>query len=169
VFDEEKLRWMNGRYMRELTPAALAHRLEALLGREDLEPAVAVAQEKLQTMADFWPLAGFLVEPQPTDEGAWARVMDRDGAHEHLAAARAAVAGAEPFDLPEIEAALRAAVERLGVKPKEVFQPLRVAIAGNTISPGIFESVAALGREATLARVDAALARLDAPPGSILP
>jgi len=169
VFDEEKLRWMNGRYMRELTPAELANRLEALLGREDLEPAVAVAQEKLQTMADFWPLAGFLVEPQPTDEGAWARVMDRDGAHEHLAAARAAVAGAEPFDLPEIEAALRAAVERLGVKPKEVFQPLRVAIAGNTISPGIFESVAALGREATLARVDAALARLEAPHGSILP
>jgi len=169
VFDEEKLRWMNGRYMRELTPAELAHRIEALLGREDLEPAVAVAQEKLQTMADFWPLAGFLVEPQPTDEGAWARVMDRDGAHEHLAAARAAVAGAEPFDLPEIEAALRAAAERLGVKPKEVLQPLRVAIAGKTISPGIFESVAALGREATLARVDAALARLEAPHGSILP
>jgi glutamyl/glutaminyl-tRNA synthetase len=49
--------------------------------------------------------------------------------------------------------------EQLGVKPKEVFQPVRVAITGSTISPGIFESLAALGRERTLERLDAALAR----------
>jgi glutamyl-tRNA synthetase len=48
-------------------------------------------------------------------------------------------------------------VERLEVKPKEVFQPVRVAISGTTVSPGIFESVAALGRDETLARIDAAL------------
>ena len=65
VFDEQKLRWMNGRYLRELDAADLARRLEPLLGRDDdLEPAVAVAQEKMQTLADFWPLAAFLVEPQ---------------------------------------------------------------------------------------------------------
>ena len=57
-----------------------------------------------------------------------------------------------------IEQALRGVVERLGVKPKDVFQPVRVAIAGTTVSPGIFESVAALGRERTLERVDRALA-----------
>src|SRR5919199_1497776 len=57
VFDEQKLRWMNGRYLRELTPADLAARLEQLLGRDDLAPAAAVAQEKMQTLADFWPLA----------------------------------------------------------------------------------------------------------------
>ena len=50
-------------------------------------------------------------------------------------------------------------VERLEVKPRDVFQPIRVAITGTTVSPGIFESVAALGREETLARIDAALAR----------
>jgi glutamyl/glutaminyl-tRNA synthetase len=50
-------------------------------------------------------------------------------------------------------------VERLEVKPKDVFQPLRVAISGGTISPGIFESVAALGKDETLARIDATLAR----------
>ena len=50
-------------------------------------------------------------------------------------------------------------VDELGVKPKEVFQPIRVAISGTTVSPGIFESVAALGRDETLARIDAALAR----------
>jgi glutamyl-tRNA synthetase len=56
-----------------------------------------------------------------------------------------------------VEAALRGLVDRLGVKPKEVFQPVRVAIAGTTVSPGIFESVAALGKDETLARIETAL------------
>ena len=159
VFDEQKLRWMNGRYMRELAPADLAARLEDLLDRGGLEDAATVAQEKMQTLADFWPLAGFLVERQPTDEKSWQKVMG-EGATERLKAARNDLAGLEPFDEEQIERALRGLVERLGVKPREVFQPLRVAIAGSTISPGIFESIAALGREETLARVDDALARL---------
>src|SRR3712207_1784018 len=75
VFDEQKLRWMNGRYVRELPVERLAQLLAERHGRGDLEPAAAVAQEKLQTLADFWPLAGFLVEPQPTDESAWEKVM----------------------------------------------------------------------------------------------
>ncbi len=135
VFDEQKLRWMNGRYLRELEPAELARRLESLLGRSDLESPAAVAQDKLQTLADFWPLAGFLVERQPTDERAWDKVM-RDGAPARLRAARAALAGLERFDEPEIEAALRGVVEDFDAKPREVFQPLRVAISGSTTSPG---------------------------------
>ena len=156
VFDEQKLRWMNGRYLRELSPAELAARLEALLGRQGLEPAATVAQEKMQTLADFWPLAGFLVEPQPFQEKAWEKVM-KDGALDRLAAARAVLAAVEPFDEQHVEEALRGVVEQFAVKPKEVFQPLRVAISGGTISPGIFESVVALGREETLARIDRAL------------
>ncbi|HEX2161902.1 MAG TPA: glutamate--tRNA ligase [Thermoleophilaceae bacterium] len=158
VFDEQKLRWMNGRYLRDLEPAELARRLEQRLGRGGLEEAAALAQDKIQTLEEFWPLAGFLVERQPYDEKAWAKVM-RDGAAERLAAARAALATAEPFDVEGVETALRGVVERLDVKPREVFQPVRLAIAGSTISPGIFESVAALGRDETLARVDDALAR----------
>ena len=160
VFDEQKLRWMNGRYLRELTPAELARRLAQHLGRDarELEPAAELAHEKMQTLAEFWPLAGFLVERQPYDEKAWKKVM-RDGAHDRLAAARAALATTEPFDLEGVEAALRTLVEQLDVKAREVFQPLRVAISGSTISPGIFESVVALGRDETLARIDDALAR----------
>ena len=162
VFDEQKLRWMNGRYLRELDTAELARRLEEILGREGLEPAAAVAQEKMQTLADFWPLAGFLVEPQPVDDKAWEKVM-RDGAGERLSAVRDELAALEAFDQETVEAALRGLVDRLGVKAKDVFQPLRVAIAGSTISPGIFESVVALGRDETLARTDGALQRLRAP------
>jgi glutamyl-tRNA synthetase len=158
VFDEQKLRWMNGRYLRELEPAELARRLEERLGRSGLEQAAALAQDKMQTLEEFWPLAGFLVERQPYDEQAWQKVM-RDGAKERLAAARAALAAAEPFDEAGVEAALRGVVEQLDVKPREVFQPVRLAISGSTISPGIFESVVALGRDETLVRVDDALSR----------
>jgi glutamyl-tRNA synthetase len=158
-FDEQKLRWLNGVYLRELPLDELTARLEAYTGREGLREAAAITQEKIQTLADFWPLAGFLFDGPADDPAAWDRVMGRNGAKETLAQAREALARAEPFDVETVEAALRGLVERLGVKPKDVFQPVRVAIAGSTVSPGIFESVAALGRDEALRRIDAALAR----------
>jgi len=158
IFDEQKLRWMNGRYLRELDTGELTKLLEGRLGRSGLRPAVEIAQEKMQTLDDFWTLAGFLVERRPTDEKAWSKVM-HDGAAERLAKAREAIAHAEPFTAESIEHALRAVVDELGAKPKDVFQPVRVAISGSTVSPGIFESVAVLGRDETLARIDDALAR----------
>jgi glutamyl-tRNA synthetase len=158
VFDEKKLRWMNGRYLREMDTGELAHVLEQRVGHDGLRDAVAISQEKMQTLADFRPLAGFLFEERETDEQAWGKVM-RDGAAENLARAREALAAVEPFDEPGVERALTALVDELGVKPGKLYQPIRVAIAGTTISPGIFESVALLGRDATLERIDRALAR----------
>ena len=87
VFDEQKLRWMNGQYLRRLAPEELARRLEEHLGREVPLAAVEIAQEKMQTLEDFWRLAAFLVEPQEFDERAWAKVMT-DGAPERLRRAR---------------------------------------------------------------------------------
>jgi glutamyl-tRNA synthetase len=158
VFDEQKLRWMNGRYLRELPLVELHRLLTERLGRELPLEAVEIAQEKMQTLDDFWTLAGFLVERQPTDEKAWSKVM-KDGAAERLATARAALAQTDPFTPGAIEASLRSVLEQTGDKPNKVFQPLRVAISGSTVSPGIFESVAVLGRDETLARVDEALER----------
>jgi glutamyl-tRNA synthetase len=72
--------------------------------------------------------------------------------------ARAALADLpEPWTATRIEEALRGVVERTGRKAKQIFQPLRVALTGTTVSPGIFETVALLGREETLARVGNAL------------
>jgi glutamyl-tRNA synthetase len=72
-----------------------------------------------------------------------------------LADARAALAGLlEPWTAATVEEALRGVVDRTGRKPKQIFQPLRVALTGTTVSPGIFETVALLGRDETLARVD---------------
>jgi glutamyl-tRNA synthetase len=158
VFDEQKLRWMNGRYLREMDPGELAALLESESGMTGLRPAVEVTQEKMQTVDDFWKLAGWLYERRPTDEKAWAKVM-KDGAAENLARARDALAGVEPFDQAGVERALTELVEELGVKPGKLYQPIRVAITGTTVSPGIFESVALLGRDETLTRIDDALAR----------
>jgi glutamyl-tRNA synthetase len=158
VFDEQKLRWMNGHYLREMDPDELTKLLEERLGKTGLREAVGIAQEKMQTLDDFWRLAGFLVERQPTDEKAWAKVMS-DGAPERLAKAREALAQTEPFDPEHIEASLRSVVDELDAKPNAVFQPIRVAISGTTVSPGIFESVAVLGRDEVLARIDEALER----------
>jgi glutamyl-tRNA synthetase len=159
VFDEQKLRWMNGRYLRELARADLVRRLEQLTGRTGIEGAVAIAQEKMQTLADFEPLTAFIFDGPKEDPKAFDKVIGSNGGADNLAAARAALADTEPFDLEHVEQALRRVVEERDVKPNKVFQPLRVALTGGTVSPGIFETVALLGREETLRRVDAALAR----------
>ncbi len=155
-FDEEKLTWLNGVYIRSLAPEELARRLEAFTGREGLEQAARISQEKIHTLADFWPLAGPLLDQAVDDPKARERWLDENG-RARLAEARTALAGVEPFEEEEIERALTAIIERLGAKPREVYQPLRVAITGTTISPGIFESLALLGRERALERIDAAL------------
>jgi glutamyl-tRNA synthetase len=159
VFDERKLRHINGRHLRELSLDELTRRLEEFTGRSGLRPAVEIAAEKIQTLADFWPLVGFLFDGPVDDPATVETVIGRDGGRETLAAAREALAAVEPFTVEAVEAALRQVVEATGLKPGKVFQPIRVAIAGSTVSPGIFESVTLLGREETLARIDQALAR----------
>jgi len=160
VFDEKKLRHFNGHYVRGLPVERLTERIEAFTSREELGAGVEISREKIQTLADFWPLAGFLYDGPVDDPAAWAKTIGAEGGAEALSAARAALASLpEPFEQDAVEAALRGLVEARGWKPKQVFQPVRVAIAGTTISPGIFESVALLGREETLRRVDAALGR----------
>jgi glutamyl-tRNA synthetase len=159
VFDEQKLRHMNGRYLRELGTDELTRRLEQVTGRTGLRGGVEISAEKIQTLADFWPLAGFLFDGPVEDPAAFERTICADGGVDSLIAARAALERAAPFTREGVEAALRAVVAERGVKPGKVFQPVRVAIAGTTVSPGIFESVALLGREETLTRIDRALIR----------
>jgi glutamyl-tRNA synthetase len=155
-FDEVKLRWLNGLYLRELSAEELAGRLEAFTGRDGLGEAARISQEKVQTLADFWPLAGPLLDRPVDDPAARERWLTDDG-RAALADAREALAGLQAFDEASVEGALTAVVERRGAKPREVYQPVRVAITGSTISPGIFESVVLLGREETLSRIDASL------------
>jgi glutamyl-tRNA synthetase len=164
IFDEKKLRWINGRYMRELSLDEYVRVVAAHLGRpkdERLRGACEIVQEKAQTLQEVWPLVRFLFEPPVEDEKAWRKTM-KDEAPAALEAAHEALAAIGEFDTAAVEAALTPLPERLGVKPGRVYQPIRVAISGGTVSPGIFESLAALGREESMRRIDAALVRLRA-------
>jgi glutamyl-tRNA synthetase len=169
IFDEQKLRWMNGRYMRELPLDRYVHAVAAHLEREGhgdaaadrdrLRAACEIAQEKAQTLTEVWPLVRFIFEPPVDDPKAQKKVMKPD-AVPRLEAALDALRTTEPWDPGAIEGALAPVVERLGAKPGQIFQPIRVAITGTTVSPGIFESLAALGREESVHRIEAALERL---------
>jgi glutamyl-tRNA synthetase len=158
VFDEQKLRWMNGRYVRDLSVDDLTARLESLTGREGLRDAVAITQEKISTLDEFWPLARAFFDEPADDPAARERFLAPEAGAQALTAARAALDDVpEPWTTDAVEAALRQAVERSGMKAKQLFQPLRVALTGTTVSPGIFETVAVIGRDKALARIDAAL------------
>jgi glutamyl-tRNA synthetase len=152
VFDYTKLDWMNGVYLRALPPDEYADVLVAYLREqgydwdEQLVRRVApLVQEKIATLGEFPAFAGFFfarVEPEGEVDG---RV---------LPAAVETLAGVEPFEAEQIETALRGLAERLGLKPREAFQPIRLALTGSKVSPGLFESLELLGRDESLARLE---------------
>ncbi|HVO54652.1 MAG TPA: glutamate--tRNA ligase [Solirubrobacterales bacterium] len=162
IFDEKKLRWLNGRAMRELSLDEYTAAVAAHLGREPderLRAASEIAQEKAQTLAEVWPLIRFLFEPPVDDQQAWKKVM-KEGSAELLGAAAETLAAVDPFTPEEIEASLAPLLDRFDVKPGRLYQPLRVAITGTSVSPGIFESLSVLGQKETLERVQAVIMRL---------
>jgi glutamyl-tRNA synthetase len=157
VFDYQKLDHFNGVYIRALPTEEFADRLVAYLREQGYDwdealvcAAAPLVQEKIAKLGEFPGFAGFLfhdVEPDPAL---------LDGGAEMLAAAEAELKRVEPFTAEPIEAALRGAADRLGLKPRQAFQPVRVAVTGSKVSPGLFESLELLGRERALERISAA-------------
>jgi len=159
TFDYQKLEWLNGVYLRELPPPEYADRLVAYLretgfegDEETIRAAAPLVQEKIATLGEFPSFAGFLFGPVEPD------AAQLDGAGPILEEAARALAGVEPFDPEHVEAALRGMAERLELKPRQAFAPVRLAVTGSKISPGLFESIALLGREETLRRLVATVA-----------
>jgi glutamyl-tRNA synthetase len=157
TFDYAKLDWLNGVYLRAMAPEVYADTLVAFLRERGLDwdealvrQAVPLVQEKIGTLGEFPSYAGFLFRPVEPDRS------QLDGAGPLLAEACQALAALEPFDAHAVEAALRGLAERLGLSPRKAFQPIRVAVTGSTVSPGLFESIELLGKQETLARLDAA-------------
>jgi glutamyl-tRNA synthetase len=168
VFDHQKLLWMNGVHLRALEPAEYAKRLRAFLrdrgspiaDRPEIDVAAPLVQEKIATLGEFEEFAGFLFHPVVYDEDAWQKVAALPEAPAILDGCVTALEAAPTFEAADVEAALRAMSEQLGLKPRVAFLPPRVAISGRTISPGLFESIALLGRDESLGRLRAARARL---------
>jgi glutamyl-tRNA synthetase len=155
TFDYGKLEWMNGVYLRELATDGFADRLVAYLretgfegDEERIRAAAPLVQEKISTLGEFPRFAGFLFRPVEPDPGLL------DGSAPILGAASEELARVDPFEREPIEQALRALAEREGLKPREAFQPIRLAVTGSKVSPGLFESIELLGREETLARLE---------------
>jgi glutamyl-tRNA synthetase len=166
IFDEKKLRWLNGRFMREMPLDEYTLAVARHLGREPderLRDACAITQDKAQTLEEVWPLIRFLYEPPVDDEKAWAKVM-KPGTGEMLDAAAEVLAAVDPYTPESIEGALAPLLDRFEVKPGRLYQPLRVAITGTSVSPGIFESLATLGRVQTVDRLKVASERLQTAP-----
>ncbi len=162
IFDEQKLRWLNGRFMREMDLDAYTAAVARHVGREPderLRAACEIAQEKAQTIDEVWPLIGFLFDEPVTDEKAWRKVM-KDGALPLLSEALEALRGVDSFDPAELETALGRILAEHDVKPGKLYQPIRVAITGTSVSPGIFESLAVLGKERSVGRIESAVQRL---------
>jgi glutamyl-tRNA synthetase len=159
TFDYDKLRWLNGVYLRELPADGYADRLASYLresgfdgDEETIRAAAPLVQEKIATLGEFPSFAGFLFGPVSPDPA------QLDGGTPVLDQVRDALASVEPFDAERIEAALRDVATRLELKPRDAFRPIRVAVTGSTVSPGLFESIELLGRDETLARLSAAAA-----------
>jgi len=175
IFDPEKLRWMNGRFIREMAPEALAEALLAYLTRTgffaDATPGDAhrrlvrelapLVQEKIDLLAQFPAVAGFFFRPLAISDEVRARLATTASARETLECAAVTLARVEPFDVEHVEAAVRALPEELGVKPKAVFAAVRLGMSGQTVTPGLFESLVVLGRDEAAGRLATAAAFID--------
>jgi glutamyl-tRNA synthetase len=154
TFDYAKLDWMNGVYLRALPPDEFASRLVAYLGEQGVEwpeervrAAAAIVQEKIGKLDEFQSFAGFLfqdVEPDP-------ELLDG----RILGAAEAALGAVEPWTTDRIETALKTLCDELGEKPRTVYLPIRVAVTGSRVSPGLYESLELVGKDESLARIRA--------------
>jgi glutamyl-tRNA synthetase len=155
VFDYEKLAWLNGVHLRRLPPDEYADRVVTYLREQGIDwdeelvrITTPLVQEKIETLSQFPDYVRFLFEDVAPDPSLLdGRVLE---------AAAETLAELEPFDAGTIERALRELAGRLELKPREAFQPIRVAVTGSKVSPGLFESIELLGRGRSLDRLRAA-------------
>ena len=157
TFDYVKLTDLNGKYLRALAPDAFADALATWVRESGLawderrvREVAPLVQDKIATLSEFEDLARFFFEEVPPDPDLLDAAL--------IDAARDELASIEPFRAPEIEAALRGLAERRDLSPRKAFQPIRVAVTGSKISPGLFETLELLGKDESLRRLSAASA-----------
>jgi glutamyl-tRNA synthetase len=167
-FDFVKLESVNGHYIREATPERLYEVMVATslevgrdadhagltVNRDTVLAALPELQPRAKTVLELIELAQFIYARRPLlpDEAA-AKLLDADG-RLVLAAARDVLTGLNDWSVAGIDAAMRQLAEQRGLKLGKVAQPLRAALTGRTVSPGIFEVMILIGRQESLARLD---------------
>ena len=171
TFDEKKLLWLNGQYIRSTVPNRFEkdsfHSIETHLGRElfreekdRLLKILPSVQERMETMNDLFGQVQFLIdEPFILNKEDWESVNSED-AQKYLDAIRNRFISLDNFNLNIIEDVMRETLEELEIKTKVGFQSTRVAITGTKISPPLFESIFALGKETCVARLAQSIEKL---------
>ncbi|MCP3975583.1 MAG: glutamate--tRNA ligase [bacterium] len=171
IFDNDKLEWMNGVYIREMSTddfvARISPMVEAHLGRpletDEMGQLAAIAphvQERAKRLTDVAEQVAFIFGDVVYDDVSWDKVMTTSEAPVAIAAATAGLATLQEWTTDSIEAALRNMLSETELSARKGFQPLRVALTGSTVSPPLFESIEVLGRERAIARLEAAQGRL---------
>ena len=175
VFDPEKLAWMNGEYIRALPADRFLElagpQVEAAVGRplsaeewQRFESVAALVQERTRFLPEAGAQVAFLFEDfDEYDSTSWEKVMTKQGVAGIITEARRRLEGIDDWTADVIEPVLRGMLEEMSLGAAKGLQPLRVAVTGSSVSPPLFESMAALGKEKTLERLAKALGRLSLP------
>ncbi len=171
VFNPEKLEWFNAQHIARLAPVELAARVKPLLEAAGLWSDDLVRERhawfydvlellapRVKKLDDFVARGTFFFTDEVAyDDASVRKFLHGDGMDEHLAAVRAALDELATFDPASIEAAIRVVADARGVKAATLIHPLRVAVTGTSVSPGLFEVVSLVGRERTRRRLDRAI------------
>lgn len=171
IFDEKKLLWLNGLYIRstdieDFQSTALSqieNDIQRSLFDDEKSRLLKIfpsVQERIETLADLTQQVMFLIdEPFVVDELDWQDVNNEE-AQKYLFLLREEFINLDNFSLDSIEIVMRKTLEEINVKTKIGFQAARVSITGTKISPPLFESIFALGREAVIARLAESIEKL---------
>jgi glutamyl-tRNA synthetase len=158
-FDLKKLLNLNGHYIRAADDARLAAIVAARIGSKAdtalLTEAMPVLKTRARDMIELASGAAFLFEQRPLPMSDAAAALLTDDARQTLAAISARLAAEQDWTISALEANLKAYAEELGLGLGKLAQPLRAALTGQTTSPGIFDVLVLLGRDESLARIDA--------------
>ncbi len=167
IFDQKKLLWLNGEYIAKMdidarTKAVIPFLREAGLLDADVPPEkfewikeiVTAVGDRLKTLTQIVDYAGaFFVDELEYDESAVQKRLKKDYVPKMLEDLKARLQAAEPFDEANIEAVIRDFAEESGLSASKIIHPLRVALTGKSVGPGIFETVYLLGREKVAKRL----------------
>ena len=171
VFNSEKLDWFNQQYIMRLAPDELARRVKPLLEAEQLWrdeflgdrhawffAVLELLKPRAKRLGDFVSQGRlFFRDAVEYDAAAVDKHLRADGMRAHLVALQSAFAALETFDAASTEVALRSTADARGVKAGSLIHAVRVAVTGKTVSPGLFDVLALVGRDLVRTRLATAI------------
>lgn len=167
IFDQTKLDWMNGEYIRKMTDEDLTKRLQEYLvdhpSKDKIAPIVPLIKERIKKLSDFIPLTDFLFEKPEYEAHLFKDLAKKDLKEVKLILEemrKTLETLGKPWVSEEFEKVFREFAQKHSLSPTVTFQLIRIAISGQTVTPPLFESIKVLGEEETISRFNQALSQL---------